>query len=152
MKLPAAANLLPATISLLLLTATTTPANAALQADLTSLKESIASATNTLIEFRNETTHAVNTAGMIQSVGWQVGAVLAGVGCGGSNKSPSLNGRNLTTTSEIEKPYTDYITSLTPLSKALTTRGQHHTPQTESPLPVIQQIQSLTRALYTLGK
>lgn len=58
----------------------TTPANAALLDDLTNLKESIASVTSTLIEFQNET-GPVNTAAMIQSIGWQVGASMANMGC-----------------------------------------------------------------------
>lgn len=65
----------------LLLLAITTTANAALQDDLTSLKASIASATSTLIEYQNDTSTAVNTAGMLQSIGWQVGACMANVGC-----------------------------------------------------------------------
>ncbi|KAK4498144.1 hypothetical protein PRZ48_010800 [Zasmidium cellare] len=146
MKLPTNPTFLP----LLLATTLTTPANAVLKDDLTSLKESIASATNTLTEFRNES-GPVNTAGMIQSVGWQVGAVLAGVGCVEA-KYPSANGSNITKTKDIEKAYNDYISSLSPLSTALSNRSAHLTNATEPTLPVIQQIQSLTRALYTFGK
>lgn len=121
--------------------------NATPRDDMINLTASIANVSVAMMLALDEVA-AVNTSGLLQRIGYEMGASMANLGCTEQSPIPSSNATNTT----LSTPYQNYTSSLSALSTTLISLG-HNTPDTPSTNPqILLTIQSLTRAIYSYGK